>query len=41
LIGFVLLPAVVVLDIVLVIIAGVKAANGEFYRYPLTIRFIK
>jgi uncharacterized Tic20 family protein len=41
LIGFVLLPAIVVLDIVLVIIAGVKAANGEFYRYPLTIRFIK
>ena len=41
LIGFVLLPAVIVLNIVLVIIAGVKAANGEFYRYPLTIRFIK
>ena len=41
LIGFVLLPAIIVLDIVLVIIAGVKAANGEFYRYPLTIRFIK
>ena len=41
LIGFVLLPAIVVLNIVLVIIAGVKAANGEFYRYPLTIRFIK
>ena len=41
LIGFLLLPAIVVLNIVLVIIAGVKAANGEFYRYPLTIRFIK
>jgi len=41
LIGFVLLPAVIVLNIVLVIIAGVKAANGEFYRYPLTIRFVK
>jgi hypothetical protein len=41
LIGFVLLPAIIVLNIVLVIIAGVKAANGEFYRYPLTIRFIK
>ena len=23
------------------IIAGVKAANGEHWRYPLTIRFIK
>jgi len=41
LIGFVLLPAIIVLNLVLVIIAGVKAANGEFYRYPLTIRFIK
>jgi len=41
LIGIVLFPAIVVLNIVLVIIAGVKAANGEFYRYPLTIRFIK
>jgi uncharacterized protein len=40
-IGIVLLPAIIVLNIVLVIIAGVKAANGEFYRYPLTIRFIK
>ena len=25
----------------LTIIAGVKAANGEHWRYPLTIRFIK
>ena len=41
LIGIVLLPAIIVLNLVLVIIAGVKAANGEFYRYPLTIRFIK
>ena len=41
LIGLVLLPAIIVLNMVLVIIAGVKAANGEFYRYPLTIRFIK
>jgi len=40
-IGIVLLPAIIVLNLVLVIIAGVKAANGEFYRYPLTIRFIK
>jgi uncharacterized protein len=40
-IGIVLLPAIILLNLVLVIIAGVKAANGEFYRYPLTIRFIK
>ena len=29
------------LQFVLVIIASVKASNGEFYRYPFTIRFIK
>ena len=41
LIGFVLLGILVVMQIVLVIIASVKASNGEFYRYPLTIRLIK
>ena len=25
---------------VVIIVAGVKAAGGEFYRYPLSIRFI-
>ncbi len=27
--------------LVCVILASVKASNGEFYRYPLTIRFLK
>lgn len=40
-VGFILLPAVVVFDIVFLIIAAVKANNGEHYRYPLCIRFIK
>ncbi len=40
-IGAFLLPAVAVVDLVLLIIAAVKAANGEMYKYPLTIRFIK
>lgn len=40
-VGFALLPAVLVLNLVLVIIAGVKASQGEAYRYPLSIRFIK
>lgn len=40
-IGFVLVPAVVVFNIVFLIIAAVKANNGEHYEYPLTIRFIK
>lgn len=40
-VGMVLLPAVIVVDIVFVIIAGIKANDGQAYRYPLTIRFIK
>ncbi len=41
LIGFVLIPALIVTHIVLVIMATVKASSGERYRYPLTIRLIK
>ena len=41
LIGFVLLPALLIFDIVIVIIATVRANGGQAYRYPLTIRFIK
>ena len=40
-VGPFLLAAVGVVDIVLLIIAAVKANNGQSYRYPLTIRFIK
>jgi uncharacterized Tic20 family protein len=40
LIGFLLLAAVWVAGVVLTVIASVKAANGEGYRYPLTIRLI-
>jgi len=39
-VGMFLLPAVAIADIVLAIIAAVKASNGEAYRYPLAIRFI-
>ena len=41
LIGFVLLFVLAVLDVVLVVVASVRASNGETYRYPLTIRLIK
>ena len=41
LIGFVLIWAVGIVWLVFTIIAGIKANNGEYYRYPLTIRFIK
>lgn len=40
LIGLILLPVVLVFALVVMIIAGIKAANGEFYRYPLTLRFV-
>jgi uncharacterized Tic20 family protein len=40
-IGFLLIPFVVIAGIVLPIIAGVKANNGEWFRYPMTIRLIK
>jgi uncharacterized Tic20 family protein len=41
LIGFVLLPAIGVFMLVVVILATIKAYNGEMYRYPLTLRLIK
>ena len=40
-IGLVLLPLVAIADIVFAIIAAVKAANGQAYRYPVTIRLIR
>jgi uncharacterized Tic20 family protein len=40
-IGVVFLIAVVIFDVVMVIIAAVRANNGERYRYPLCMRFIK
>jgi len=40
-IGPFLLAAVAIVDLVLLLIAAVKANNGQHYRYPLTIRFIK
>lgn len=40
-IGLFLLPAVYIFDLIFLLIAAVKANNGEHYRYPLTIRFIK
>jgi uncharacterized protein len=39
-IGIPILIALGIAYLVLVIIAAVRANNGELYRYPLTIRFI-
>ena len=43
-IGLFLLPvlaALIITWVVFVIIAAVRASNGEAYRYPLTIRFVR
>lgn len=44
-IGMFLIPffalAVYIINLVLLLIAAVKANNGEHYRYPICIRFIK
>lgn len=40
-IGVILLAVVGIVDIVLLLIAAIKANNGEHYRYPICIRFIK
>jgi uncharacterized Tic20 family protein len=40
LIGFILLPVVGIAWLVFTIIGSVRAARGEEYRYPLTIRMV-
>jgi uncharacterized Tic20 family protein len=39
-VGFFLMIGIAVASIVLVVIAAIKASNGELYRYPLTIRLV-
>lgn len=41
LIGFLGLIAVYLLGIIFPIIGGIKANNGEYWEYPLTIKFLK
>lgn len=40
LIGFLLYPVLLIGNLVLCILAGVKANNGEYYRYPVAVRLI-
>jgi uncharacterized protein len=40
-IGIFILPVLGVLWLIFVVIATLKASNGQGYRYPLTIRFVK
>jgi hypothetical protein len=41
LVGFIILPILHILNLVLVIVASIQASEGKFYRYPITIRLIK
>jgi len=41
LVGFLILPILVVVWLVCIVIAAVKTSNGEHYSYPFTIRFLK
>ncbi len=41
LIGFVLLPLLGIVNLVLVIMATIKASEGKFYKYPFSIKFVK
>jgi len=41
LIGFLLILGVAVLAVVFPIIGAIKANNGELWKYPLAIRFLK
>lgn len=38
---YLLIFAIAIAEIVFIIIAAVNANKGEYYRYPLTIRFLK
>ncbi|MCG8524973.1 MAG: DUF4870 domain-containing protein [Opitutales bacterium] len=41
LIGFFLLAVIGIASLIFMIIGAIKASNGELFRYPLTIRFLK
>ena len=39
-IGFLILPLLFLMDLILTIVAAIRARDGETYRYPMTIRFL-
>jgi uncharacterized Tic20 family protein len=41
LVGFLLMIPLWIFSLVMVLIAGMKANEGQLYHYPITIRFIK
>lgn len=41
LVGFLTILAVAIMGLVFPIVGAIKANNGEFWEYPLTIKFLK
>lgn len=41
LVGFLLLPLIGLMWLVFTVVAAIRASNGEPYRYPFTIRFVR
>ena len=41
LIGFLILPVLFIIWLACTILAAARTSNGESYRYPMTIRFLK
>jgi uncharacterized Tic20 family protein len=40
-IGFIVLPAVGIVDLIFCILAAVAVSNGQDYRYPFALRLVK
>lgn len=40
-VGIFILPVVALFHIVMMVIAAIKASNGEPFRYPLTLRLVR
>ncbi len=41
LIGFLFVAILALMYLIFAVIGGIKANNGEFWKYPMTIRFLK
>lgn len=39
-VGLILLPAIIIFDVVMVIVAAIRSNKGEDFRYPLSIRLV-
>jgi uncharacterized Tic20 family protein len=40
-IGFFLIFALVIFGLIMIIIGGIKANEGEDFRYPMTLRLVR